>query len=42
MTVEEIEINLPPDELGEPVLLDLSRFADASAVSKLPTNTPEP
>jgi hypothetical protein len=42
MNVQELEINLPPDELGEPMLLDTIRLADAIEHSLPPSNTPEP
>ena len=42
MNVQELEINVPPDELGEPMLLDPIRMADAEEHSLPPSNTPEP
>jgi hypothetical protein len=42
MNIQELEINLPPDELGEPMLLDSIRLADVTEHSLPPSNTPEP
>jgi hypothetical protein len=42
MNVQELEYNLPPDELGEPLLLDSIRMADVTEHSLPPSNTPMP